>query len=139
MEGRGRKTNLHECDKLILKSNDRSIIKSIVEDFISELNVQLNLSKNSSQTVMLDQTAAGRVSRIDAIQQQKMAASSLMRDKKRFVQLEIVLAKLISDEGKENSDFGYCQECDELIALERLKVKPESKYCVQCQSLLDSV
>jgi len=31
-----------------------------------------------------------------------------------------------------NKEYGVCQECEEDINIERLKLIPESKYCVSC-------
>ena len=120
-----------------MKISDRKIVSGIVENQIGELKQQLNLSENSSQTVQLDQSATGRVSRIDAIQQQKMAASSMNRDKKLLLRLECVLAKLQKEKNELNSDFGYCDECGDEISLARIKIKPDSEYCIACQSRLD--
>ena len=32
----------------------------------------------------------------------------------------------------DNKEYGICQECEEDINIERLKLLPESKYCVTC-------
>ena len=110
---------------------DQKIIRIIIHDKISELDKQLSLTQESSQTVELDQTLAGRVSRIDAIQQQKMAKSSFERDKKLLVKLKQTLDRL-SDEY-----YGVCEECDEPIPLARLKIKPESEFCIGCQQMME--
>ncbi len=36
----------------------------------------------------------------------------------------------------DNSEYGVCQECEEDINIERLKLIPESKYCVSCMNEL---
>jgi len=110
---------------------DQNIIREIVTEKISELEKQLALSQESSQTVELDQSLAGRVSRIDAIQQQKMAKSSFERDKKLLVKLQQTLNKL------SDKHYGICEECDEPIPITRLKVKPESKFCIDCQEIME--
>ena len=33
-------------------------------------------------------------------------------------------------------EYGFCQECEEEIPLERLKLMPESMYCVACMNEL---
>ena len=33
-------------------------------------------------------------------------------------------------------EYGFCQECEEEIALERLNLVPESLYCVNCMNEL---
>ena len=110
--------------------NDKQKLKSLIVNQISELEKQISLSDESSQRVELDQTLAGRVSRIDAIQQQKMAESSNLRDKKLVIDLKASLDKLSND------DYGICQECDEEISIQRLQIKPESIYCINCQENL---
>ena len=36
----------------------------------------------------------------------------------------------------DNREYGVCQECEEDINIERLKLIPESKYCVSCMNEL---
>ena len=113
----------------MLKADQKTQIESAILNRIVEIKQQIKLAKSSSQTVALDQTLAGRVSRIDAIQQQKMAQSALVRDSKLLLELEKSLSNLLKPE------FGICAECDELIPFERLLVKPEVEFCVACQQL----
>jgi len=35
-----------------------------------------------------------------------------------------------------DGEYGVCQECDEEISLERLKLLPESTHCVECLNRL---
>ncbi len=37
----------------------------------------------------------------------------------------------------ENETFGICEDCGDLIALKRLEVMPDARYCVQCQENLE--
>ena len=113
-------------------------IKRVVKKQILELKKQVDLSEVSAQTVELDQTLAGRVSRIDAIQQQKMAQSSYARDRNRLLKLNNVLKRLSDKQQSYDQDYGRCEECDEEIAIARLMVKPESTNCITCQQLLES-
>ena len=115
-----------------------SKIKKVTHKQISELEQQLELCKKATQTVELDQTLAGRVSRIDAIQQQKMAQSSFARDNKRLLKLNGVLQRLSDEKQSKKQEYGRCEECDQEIAIARLMVKPESTNCIACQQLLES-
>lgn len=96
------------------------------------LTAQLSANKDQSETVELDQQLMGRVSRIDAIQQQNMAAANRAIQQKRLK--GIVSALELMDQG----DYGHCLECDEPIGFERLKVKPEARLCIACQSKAES-
>ncbi|RLA01593.1 MAG: hypothetical protein DRQ47_07880 [Gammaproteobacteria bacterium] len=31
-------------------------------------------------------------------------------------------------------EYGYCMECDEVIAIARLQIRPEGELCVDCQN-----
>jgi DnaK suppressor protein len=37
----------------------------------------------------------------------------------------------------EDGTFGICEECGEPIALERLEVVPNTRYCIQCMENLE--
>lgn len=83
-------------------------------------------AKKASAPVELDQTAFGRVSRIDAIQQQQMQAAAVRRMEQRLEQVKEALKRLETD------DYGYCGVCEEPISFERLKAQPESRICIAC-------
>lgn len=91
-----------------------------------ELRGALVSSKEGVQVVSLDQPI-GRVSRIDAIQQQKMAAAARHKQEIRLGQVKVALAALDADE------YGDCRSCDEPIGFKRLSARPESPFCLRCQ------
>ena len=98
----------------------------------TELNEQLDISEQAASVVTLDQTAVGRLSRMDAMQQQSMAKST--REKASITLKRVQAALLeISD-----NDYGYCRKCDELIAFKRLQAQPEAQLCIHCQHKVDS-
>ena len=93
----------------------------------AELEEALSLSHESAKPVELDQPI-GRLSRMDAIQHQQMAKASRKMQKKR---LELVKR---AERAIESEEYGECQVCGEWIGFKRLKVKPESHLCLECQS-----
>jgi len=80
----------------------------------------------SSATVTLDQSRVGRLSRMDAMQQQAMARSSRERAQQELKRIAAALRRC--DDGS----YGYCLECDEPIARKRLEIDPAAPYCIQC-------
>ena len=96
-----------------------------------ELSGLLQRSKHAAKPVTLDQQAIGRVSRIDAIQQQKMVQANRHRQQLRLTQVGAALKAMDHDE------YGWCRRCEEPIGWARLKVKPETRICLQCQSHLE--
>ena len=97
---------------------------------IQKENLQqtLDQAKQSSETVELDQQAFGRVSRGDALQQQSMAIASLSQCQHRLREVLKALARI------ESEDYGFCLHCDNPIGYPRLKARPETPFCLGCQS-----
>lgn len=92
------------------------------------LSTQYESGKSASDTVVLDQSKVGRLSRMDALQQQNMAQSTLRNIESRLRRVNRALAKIAS------GDFAYCDECGAVIEIARLEVQPEAPCCFACQS-----
>ncbi len=82
-----------------------------------------------TDTVVLDQTAVGRVSRIDAIQQQATAQAIQRRHGQRLERIAAALERLERDP----DDYGWCPDCGEPIGWRRLLAFPDAVLCVLCQ------
>ena len=91
-----------------------------------ELERQLVDHVSSSATVDLDEPI-GRLSRMDAMQQQAMAQANRTRAATRIQ--KIIAAQLAIERG----DYGECRICEEYIGLKRLEVAPETPLCIACQ------
>lgn len=91
-----------------------------------ELEVLSDGARESRGAVELDQQGVGRLSRMDAMQQQAMAVASERRRRMRIGQIEAAIKRLETD------DFGYCIRCGEPIAEERIIADPASTLCLQC-------
>lgn len=76
--------------------------------------------------VELDQQSTGRLSRMDALQNQAMAAGAEAR---RQARARSVLAAI---ERLEAGEFGWCDECGEVIGAKRLDLDPTFVRCVGC-------
>ena len=94
----------------------------------AELELQLEGSRQSAEPVTLDQQAVGRVSRMDAIQQQQMAVAN--REQSTLL-LKLVSSALLRIN---SGNFGYCLQCGEPIAFARLDAQPFTPNCLDCQS-----
>lgn len=86
----------------------------------------------SIATVELDQSSVGRLSRMDALQQQAMARSSQQRAELTLRRIESSLQRC--DDGS----YGYCVDCDEPMPVKRLEFDPTALRCVQCAEAMDS-
>ena len=103
------------------------------------LEMQANLleaqetGSEAEQTVELDQTRVGRLSRMDAMQAQAMSVETGRRRRQKLAQIEAALKRIEADE------FGYCQECGEEIAPARLQIDPTAQLCIGCASARESM
>jgi len=69
----------------------------------------------------------GRLSRMEAIQQQNMAQAGRRNCEIRLRQVEMALKAMDAGE------YGLCRRCEEPIPLPRLEARPESPFCIECQ------
>ena len=83
-------------------------------------------SKDSRAPVKLDQQSVGRLSRMDAMQQQSMELATEERRQHRLAALAAALRRVKS------GDYGYCLKCDDKIAAGRLAVDPAVTLCIDC-------
>ena len=92
------------------------------------LQEQMLSTDSSTKPVTLDQQSVGRVSRVDAIQQQQMAIANQQQADQLLKRIELALLRINSGE------YGTCLKCDEPIAFARLQAQPYASLCIDCQS-----
>ena len=107
-------------------------ITRILTDLKQSLLDDLARGASGSETVTLEQNKVGRLSRMDALQQQAMHKASQNLIRNRLVQVDKALQSLLS------GDYGYCESCGNEISASRLQVRPESLICVSCQERIES-
>lgn len=83
-------------------------------------------TSESRKPVELDQQSVGRLSRMDALQNQAMANASEARRGQRIGAIEAALTRI------EQGEFGFCEECGEEIPFKRLELDPVFSFCVEC-------
>lgn len=93
---------------------------------LAELDAEDAAGAEGQRTVELDQQAVGRLSRMDAIQNQAMAQAQARRRDAERARIRAALVRLSEGE------YGYCTECGEEIAPARLDVDPAIARCAEC-------
>ncbi len=83
---------------------------------------------DAAGTVELDQSRVGRLSRMDALQNQAMSLESNRRRELELRNIASALRRIADDE------YGICTECDQAIPIGRLQADPSVALCVQCAS-----
>ena len=98
-----------------------------LQEEMEELRALSDGSRDSRAPVELDQQSVGRLSRMDAMQQQSMDLAREERRRQRLAILAAALRRMDEDE------YGYCLSCGDDIALARLAADPAATLCVDCQ------
>jgi DnaK suppressor protein len=92
-----------------------------------ELTALVTGATEGARPVDLDEPI-GRISRVDAMQQQKMLAANRQAAQQRRRQVEAALDRI------EAGEYGECQGCGEDVEPRRLEAQPEAPLCLDCQS-----
>ncbi|MFC1749121.1 TraR/DksA family transcriptional regulator [Pseudomonadota bacterium] len=113
-------------------SNDQIQIRTRLLARRDELRAVAAAGDEAAQTVELDQQRVGRLSRMDALQGQAMSKEAKRRREDELKRIAIALSHL------EEGDYGYCSECGEDIAPQRLDADPSASCCIRCAERLDT-
>ncbi len=93
---------------------------------IAELQTLEEVASGATDTVTLDQSKVGRLSRMDALQAQEISKESRRRRQLLLRRIEPALRRLELDE------YGWCVDCDEAIPSARLEYDPTCSTCISC-------
>ena len=105
---------------------DLKAMKKRLIDRRKELEHVIESSAETKTDTELDQQRIGRLSRMDAIQQQAMEEETGRRRDQELARIEAALKRIDDD------DFGFCAACDEPIAPKRLENDPATLLCIEC-------
>ena len=100
--------------------------RSMLAERLAELDLLDASSEQGRAAVTLQQDSVGRLSRMDALQQQAMAQAEQRRRNAERSRIRSALDRL--DEG----GWGWCVTCGDQIAAGRLRNDPGIATCVSC-------
>lgn len=101
---------------------------ALIRDRLARIDVENDLGQAGQAVVPLDQQAVGRLSRMDALQNQAMARAQQGRRDTEARRLRAALARIAAGE------YGDCEDCGEPIAQGRLRFDPAATRCISCAS-----
>ena len=93
---------------------------------LEEVRTLSRSTRDDRAPVELDQQSVGRLSRMDAIQQQSMDLAREERRRRRRGMLEAALGRIGAGE------YGCCLACGGDIAYKRLEADPAATRCIDC-------
>ncbi len=105
---------------------DIAAMKKLLLRLRTELEELGDTLRQSGETVELDQSRVGRLSRMDAMQAQQMALEAARRRQEQMVAIDGALRRIAAGE------YGDCFVCGEAIDPRRLAVDPTLTRCMKC-------
>ena len=109
-----------------LSEEQAETLRERLIELVVELENGLLANADSASPVVLDQSSVGRLSRMDAMQQQAMSqAAARLADLERQ-RIQSALGRM------QSGDYGYCLICDEEIAEGRLRFDSSVLTCISC-------
>jgi DnaK suppressor protein len=109
-----------------LSAEQEEQIRDELLRLLKRLERSLKISVRAARPVTLDQTSVGRLSRIDALQNQQLTQGLQARENARYAQIAEALQRM------ERGTYGVCAGCEQPIPFERLMVFPETLRCSSC-------
>ena len=108
-----------------MQPEDRAQLKEKIFAEIEETKKAIKKLRELAKPVSPD-NALGRLTRMDAMQTQKLNEAALQKNEGKLEALNRALEK------SEETNFGSCQKCGNSINPKRLMLLPESPFCVNC-------
>jgi DnaK suppressor protein len=97
-----------------------------LERIVAKLERSMRTTEEAMRPVQLDQSAVGRLSRIDSLQNQGLTRNLQEREQAKLGQVVTAFQRL------EDGTYGSCTECGGAIPFERLQIFPETPTCSSC-------
>ena len=105
-----------------------SEFRDLITARLAEIAAEDALGQDGQSVVELDQQAFGRLSRMDALQNQAMAKAQQVRRDGEAGRLRAALERIKA------GDYGECEDCGEDIPPGRLRLDLAALRCVSCAS-----
>ena len=100
--------------------------KHTLQSRLAALDAEDTATADAQKPVTLDQQSTGRLTRMDALQNQAMAQAQARRRQAERQKIRAALQRI--DEG----EYGFCTDCGEAIAAARLALDPAIPKCLDC-------
>lgn len=109
-----------------LSADQIAELSADLERVVTKLERSMRTTEEAMRPVQLDQSAVGRLSRIDSLQNQGLTRNLQEREQAKLGQVSAAFQRL------EEGTYGTCTECGGAIPFERLQIFPETPTCSSC-------
>ena len=107
-----------DCERL-------DFFRKRLESLKIEIEKNMSTNKSDSGVVKLD-SSIGRLSRMDALQNQQIALELKRRQENQLLRIKNAIKRM--DKGQ----YGLCGRCKKPIEEDRLEVFPDTFNCINC-------
>ncbi|HUF27428.1 MAG TPA: TraR/DksA C4-type zinc finger protein [Gemmatimonadaceae bacterium] len=101
-------------------------LRAELERELKRLERSMRTTGEAARPVVLDQSAVGRLSRVDALANQHLTRDLHAREQVHHAELLEALARM------EAGTYGRCERCGAAMPYGRLIVFPEARACAKC-------
>jgi len=108
---------------------EKNELKVIINKEIKELTLEIEKTLTKLKPIKKD-CSLDSIDHKILKQDQNITVQRYKYMLKRLNRLKATFLKI------DTAEYGICKECEEDINIERLKLIPESKYCVECMNEL---
>ena len=108
-----------------MNASDLEELRTRIQEESEQLKRDIGRLQEEVKPIAPDR-AIGRLTRMEAINAQKISEANLRKAKARLQRLEQTIPRL------DDEDYGICERCDRDIPVKRLLLMPESRFCVRC-------
>jgi DnaK suppressor protein len=112
-----------------MTQEEKDEIKVRIETSIHTLKEQIAILEEKVKPIAPD-CSLGRLTRLEAMGEQHVNNKIMDESKLRLTRLTNALLRM------DKPMFGICIECEDPIGIERMRIRPESVRCVECENLL---
>ena len=109
-----------------LTADQMGALTAALDGAVRKLERSMRTTEEALRPVTLDQTAVGRLSRIDSLQNQGLTRNLQEREQAKLGQVITAYQRI------EAGTYGLCTECGGEIPFDRLDVFPETPTCAGC-------
>jgi DnaK suppressor protein len=106
-------------------SLDKKQIAIQIQEELKATKAQILSLRELTKPIAPD-CAIGRVSRMDAINNKTINEAALRKAEVKLSGLKYALERI------DDSDFGTCAKCGQIIPLGRIMLMPHSRFCARC-------
>ena len=100
--------------------------RQTLQSRLDALDAEDAAAHDATRPVTLDQQSTGRLTRMDALQNQAMAQAQVRRRAGERQRIQAALRRI------EEGEWGFCTDCGEAIEERRLALDPAIPKCLDC-------